>query len=387
MIAVLPTSIPRSAFESEHDLLRDAIRRFCEREIVPYHTDWEAAGSVPRELWKKAGAAGFLCMTMPEEYGGGGADFRSSAVLIEELARIGASGPGFSLVSDIVAPYVLHYGSEEQKRTWLPKFASGEAIAAIAMTEPGTGSDLAAITTRAERDGDEWVLTGAKTFVTNGAMADVVIVVASSEPGAGARGVSLFLVERSRPGFISGTHLKKLGMHAQDTAEFSLDRCRIPASALLGDVNRGFRMLMGELAQERLSISVGAVASAEASLAATVEYTRERQAFGKRVLDFQNTRFTLATLRAQIVMARVFVDRCIELLCAGELDAATAAMAKLETTELQFRTLDACLQLHGGYGYMQEYPIARAWADARVQRIYGGSNEIMREIIGRTLDV
>jgi acyl-CoA dehydrogenase len=379
--------IPRDAFDSEHDLLRDAVRRFCEREIVPFHAEWETAGCVPRELWKKAGAAGFLCMTMPEEYGGGGADFRSSAILIEELARIGASGPGFSLVSDIVAPYVLHYGSFEQKRTWLPKFASGEAIAAIAMTEPGTGSDLAAITTRADRDGDDWVLTGAKTFITNGEMADVVIVVATTEPGAGSRAVSLFLVERSRPGFIAGTHFKKLGLHAQDTAEFTLDRCRVPGSALLGELNRGFRMLMGELAQERLSIAVGAVASAEAGLAETIQYTSDRQAFGKRVLDFQNTRFTLATLKAQIVMARVFVDRCIELLCAGQLDAATAAMAKLETTELQFRALDACLQLHGGYGYMQEYPIARAWADARVQRIYGGSNEIMREIIGRTLDV
>jgi acyl-CoA dehydrogenase len=386
VIADRPAGIARKVFDSEHELLRDAVRRFCEREIEPYHAQWEAAGAVPRELWKKAGAAGFLCMTMPEEYGGGGADFRSSAVLIEELARIGASGPGFSLVSDIVAPYVLHYGSEAQKRAWLPKFASGEAIAAIAMTEPGTGSDLASIATRAERDGDGWVLNGAKTFITNGTMADVVIVAASTDPGAGARGVSLFLVERARPGFISGTHFKKLGMHAQDTAEFTLDDCRVPASALLGELNRGFRMLMGELAQERLSIAVGAVASAEAGLAATIAYTRDRQAFGKRVLDFQNTRFTLATLKAQIVMARVFVDRCIELLCDGQLDAATAAMAKLETTELQFRALDACLQLHGGYGYMQEYPIARAWADARVQRIYGGSNEIMREIIGRTLE-
>jgi acyl-CoA dehydrogenase len=384
--AVPLKTIPRAIFDPEHDLLRDALRRFCEREIVPHHARWEDAGCVPRDLWKKAGDAGFLCMTMPPEYGGGGADFRSSAVLIEELARIGASGPGFSLVSDIVAPYILHYGSEDQKRTWLPKFASGESIAAIAMTEPGTGSDLAAVTTRAERDGDDWILTGAKTFVTNGAMADVVIVVASTQPGTASRGVSLFLVERSAPGFIGGATLKKLGMHAQDTAEFTLDRCRVPASALLGELNRGFKMLMGELAQERVSIAVGAVASAEAALAATIAYTREREAFGKRVLDFQNTRFTLASLKAQIVIARVFVDRCIELLCAGQLDAATAAMAKLETTELQFRTLDACLQLHGGYGYMQEYPIARAWADARVQRIYGGSNEIMREIIGRTLD-
>jgi acyl-CoA dehydrogenase len=385
MIATRPAGIPRTIFDSEHAMLRDAVRTFCTREIAPFHEAWEAAGSVPRELWRRAGELGFLCMTMPEEYGGGGADFRSSVVLTEELARIGATGPGFSLQSDIVAPYLLHYGTEAQKRRWLPRLASGETISAIAMTEPGAGSDLAGVATRAERDGDDYVISGAKTFITNGVMADLIVVVAKTDPSAGSRGVTLFLVERDMPGFSSGKALRKVGLHAQDTAEFSLENVRVPASAALGPVDSGFKLLMSELAQERLSIAVGAVASAEAGLEWTLDYVRTREAFGKRILDFQNTRFTLATIKAQVTMARVFVDRCIELHCAGQLDAATAAMAKLETTELQFRALDACLQLHGGYGYMSEYPIARAWADSRVQRIYGGSNEIMREIIGRTL--
>jgi acyl-CoA dehydrogenase len=385
MIATRPAGIPRTIFDSEHAMLRDAVRSFCTREIAPYHEAWEAAGSVPRQLWRRAGELGFLCMTMPEEYGGGGADFRSSVVLTEELARIGATGPGFSLQSDIVAPYLLHYGTDAQKSKWLPRLASGETISAIAMTEPGAGSDLAGVATRAELDGDDYVISGAKTFITNGVMADLIVVVAKTDPTAGSRGVTLFLVERDMPGFSGGKALRKVGLHAQDTAEFSLENVRVPASAALGPINSGFKLLMSELAQERLSIAVGAVASAEAGLEWTLDYVRSREAFGKRILDFQNTRFTLATIKAQVTMARVFVDRCIELHCAGQLDAATAAMAKLETTELQFRALDACVQLHGGYGYMAEYPIARAWADSRVQRIYGGSNEIMREIIGRTL--
>ena len=386
MIVARPAEIPRTIFSDEHVLLRETARRFCEREIAPYHAAWEAAGQVSREVWRKSGDAGLLCMSLPEEYGGADADFRSSVVFIEELAKINASGPGFSLQTDIVAPYILHYGSDEQKRRWLPRLASGEVISAIAMTEPGTGSDLQAITTRAEPDGDGYRITGAKTFITNGVLADLIVVVAKTDPSAGSRGISLFLVERNMPGFRGAPALKKLGLHAQDTAEFTLDDVRVPAGALLGSAGMGFKMLMSELPQERMSIAVSAVASAEAGLQATIAYTRDREAFGKRILDFQNTRFTLATLKAQIAMARTFVDRCIELLCEGRLDAATAAMAKLETTELQFRALDACLQLHGGYGYMQEYPIAKAWADARVQRIYGGSNEIMREIVGRTLE-
>jgi alkylation response protein AidB-like acyl-CoA dehydrogenase len=385
MIATRPTEIPRTIFTAEHDQLRDSVRRFIDREVAPYHAAWEAAGQVSREVWEKAGDAGLLCMALPEEYGGADADFRSSVVLIEELSKVNASGPGFSLQSDIVAPYILHYGSDEQKKTWLPRLASGRTISAIAMTEPGTGSDLKSISTRAEPEGDGFAITGAKTFITNGVLADLIIVVAKTDPDAGARGVSLFLVERNAPGFHGAPALKKLGLHAQDTAEFTMDRVHVPATAMLGERGMGFKMLMSELPQERMSIAVGAVASAQAGLDATIAYTREREAFGKPVLDFQNTRFTLATLKAQIAMARTFVDRCIELLCEGRLDAATAAMAKLETTELQFRALDQCLQLHGGYGYMTEYPIAKAWADARVQRIYGGSNEIMREIIGRTL--
>jgi acyl-CoA dehydrogenase len=387
MLATKPPApgIPREIFGEEHALLRDSVRRFCEREITPYHAQWEIDGCVSRDVWRKAGSAGLLCMALPEEYGGAGADFRSSAVLSEELARINATGPGFALQSDVVTPYIFDYGTEAQKRRWLPRLAAGETITAIAMTEPGTGSDLQAITTRAEPDGDGYTLTGAKTFVTNGVLADLIVVVAKTDPHAGARGISLFLVERSTPGFHSAPALKKLGLHAQDTAEFTLDHVRVPADALLGEAGSGFAMLMSELPQERMSIAVSAVASAQAGLDATIAYTREREAFGRRLLDFQNTRFTLASLKAQIAMAQAFVDRCIALLCERRLDAATAAMAKLETTELQFRTLDACLQLHGGYGYMREYPIAKAWADARVQRIYGGSNEIMREIIGRTL--
>ncbi len=385
MIATKPGGIPRTIFEPEHELLRESMRAFCEREIAPYHAAWEVEGAVPRALWRRAGELGFLCMSLPAEYGGADADFRASVVFMEELARINATGPGFVLQTDIVAPYLLHYGTQEQKRRWLPPLASGEIVSAIAMTEPGTGSDLAAVATRADRTADGYVLNGAKTFITNGVLADLVIVVAKTDPSAGSRGVTLFLVERGTPGFSHGKALHKIGMHAQDTAEFSLDDVRVAADAVLGPVGAGFKLLMSELAQERLSIAVTSVASAEAALDWTIAYTRERTAFGKAILDFQNTRFTLATFKAQIAMARVFVDRCIELHVRGELDAVTAAMAKVETSELQFRALDACLQLHGGYGYMREYPIARAWADARVQRIYGGSNEIMREIIGRTL--
>ena len=386
MIATRPAGIPRTIFSEEHALLRETARRFCEKEIAPYHAQWELDGRVSREVWRKAGDAGLLCMALPEAYGGADADFRSSAVFIEELAKINATGPAFSIQTDIVAPYILHYGSDEQKHTWLPRLASGETISAIAMTEPGAGSDLKSIMTRAEPDGDGYAITGAKTFITNGLLADLIVVVAKTDVGAGSRGVSLFLVERNTPGFHGAPGLKKLGLHAQDTSEFTMDRMHVPASAMLGAAGTGFKMLMSELPQERMSIAVTAVASATAALNATIAYTRDREAFGKRILDFQNTRFTLATFKAQIAMAQTFVDRCIELLCEGNLDASTAAMAKLETTELQFRVLDACVQLHGGYGYMSEYPIAKAWADARVQRIYGGSNEIMREIVGRTLE-
>jgi acyl-CoA dehydrogenase len=386
MIAPSPLGIPRTIFEPEHATLRDAMRRFCEREIAPFHDAWEAEGVVPRAIWRRAGELGFLCMSLPAEYGGADADFRASAVFSEELARIGATGPGFLLQTDIVAPYILHYGTAEQKRRWLPPLAAGEIVSAIAMSEPGAGSDLAGIATRAERVDGGYAITGAKTFITNGVLADLIIVVAKTDPGAGSRGITLFVVERGTPGFSGGRALRKIGLKAQDTAELVFDGVRVGDDAVLGTVGGGFKLLMSELAQERLSIAVTAVAASETALEQTIAYCAGREAFGERVLDFQNTRFTLATLKAQVAMARVFVDRCIELHCAGGLDATTAAMAKLETTELQFRVLDACVQLHGGYGYMLEYPIARAWADARVQRIYGGSNEIMREIIGRSLD-
>jgi long-chain-acyl-CoA dehydrogenase len=386
MIAPSPLGIPRTIFEPEHATLREAMRRFCEREIAPFHDAWEAEGVVPRAIWRRAGELGFLCMSLPVEYGGADADFRASAVFSEELARIGATGPGFLLQTDIVAPYILHYGTEEQKLRWLPPLAAGEIISAIAMSEPGAGSDLAGIATRAERVDGGYAITGAKTFITNGVLADLIIVVAKTDPGAGSRGITLFVVERGTPGFSGGRALRKVGLKAQDTAELVFDGVRVGDDAVLGTVGSGFKLLMSELAQERLSIAVTAVAASETALEQTIAYCAGREAFGERVLDFQNTRFTLATLKAQVAVARVFVDRCIELHCAGGLDATTAAMAKLETTELQFRVLDACVQLHGGYGYMLEYPIARAWADARVQRIYGGSKEIMREIIGRSLD-
>jgi acyl-CoA dehydrogenase len=385
MIASSPAGIPRTIFEPEHAILRDAMRRFCEREIAPFHDEWEAEGVVPRAIWRRAGELGFLCMTLPAEYGGADADFRASVVFTEELARIGATGPGFALQSDIVAPYILHYGTAAQKERWLPRLASGEVVGAIAMSEPGAGSDLAAVATRADRTDGGYAISGAKTFVTNGVLADLVVVVAKTDPSAGSRGVTLFLVERGTPGFAGGRPLRKVGLKAQDTAELAFDRVRVGDDAVLGDVGGGFKLLMSELAQERLSIAVTAVAVCETALAQTIAYCAQREAFGRRVLDFQNTRFTLAELEAKTAMARVFVDRCIELHCRGELDATTAAMAKLETTELQFSVLDACVQLHGGYGYMLDYPIARAWADGRVQRIYGGSNEIMREIIGRSL--
>jgi len=386
MIVSRASGIPRTIFEPEHATLREAARRFCEREIAPFHGAWEDEGVVPRAIWRRAGELGFLCMTLPVEYGGAGADFRASVVLTEELARIGASGPGFALQSDIVAPYILHYGSEEQKRRWLPRLAAGEIVGAIAMSEPGTGSDLAAVATRARRVDGGWAIDGSKTFITNGVLADLVIVVATTDPSAGNRGIALFLVERGMPGFGGGRPLKKVGLKAQDTAELAFDDVRVGENAVLGGIGAGFAMLMSELAQERLSIAVTAVAAAETALQQTIAYCAQREAFGKRILDFQNTRFTLAGLTAKVTIARVFVDRCIELHCQGELDATTAAMAKLETTELQFQVADECVQLHGGYGYMLEYPIARAWADGRVQRIYGGSNEIMREIIGRSLE-
>jgi alkylation response protein AidB-like acyl-CoA dehydrogenase len=377
--------LQRPLFTAEHDLFREQVRRFIEREVVPHHARWEAEGIVPRSVWRAAGEAGLLCPAIPEAYGGGGGSRLHSAVLIEEVARAGASGIGFGLHSDIVAPYILAYGSEEQKRRWLPPMARGEVIGAIAMTEPGAGSDLQAVRATALRDGEELVINGQKTFITNGQNADLVIVVAKTDPSAGAKGTSLVLVETDRAGFKRGRNLEKIGMKAQDTSELFFDGVRVPASNILGGEGKGFILLMQELAWERMQIAIGAAAGAEAALQWTLDYTKERKAFGQRVIDFQHNRFRLAEWKTQTQVMRVFVDRLMDELLRGQLDAATAAMAKYWTTDLHCRLLDDCLQMFGGFGYMWEYPIARAYADARVSRIYGGTNEIMKEIVSRTL--
>jgi acyl-CoA dehydrogenase len=375
----------RTLFKEEHAQFRDAARRFMETEVQPHRERWEEQGYVDREVWLKAGKAGFLCPSMPEQYGGAGADRLYSMVLIEEQARIGDSGLGFGLHSEIVAPYLLHYGSEELKQRYLPKMASGEMIGAIAMTEPSAGSDLQGIRCTAVKQGDHYVLNGSKTFITNGWHSDLVIVVAKTDPAKGAKGTSLFVVDTSMPGFAKGKRLKKIGLKAQDTAELFFDNVKVPAANLLGQENTGFVYLMQELPWERMQIAISAVAGAEAALAWTTDYTRSRKAFGTEILSYQNTRFTLAEAKTEIQIARVFVDRCMELLLEKKLDAVDAAMAKYWTTDLQCKVIDACLQLHGGYGFMWEYPIARAYADARVARIYGGTNEIMKELISRTL--
>ncbi|MGY1620041.1 acyl-CoA dehydrogenase family protein [Geodermatophilus sp. SYSU D00691] len=374
-------------YETEHDEFRDMVRAWAEKNVAPFHAEWEKAGIVPREVWLSGGQQGLLGMDVDERYGGGGVrDFRYNAVLDEEMTRIGASGVGFGLHNDVVAPYLRDLATDEQKQRWLPRFCSGELITAIAMTEPGTGSDLQGITTNARRDGDGWVLNGAKTFITNGINADLVIVVARTDADApAAKGTSLLVVERDMPGFSRGRNLEKVGLKAQDTAELFFDDVRVPAENLLGTENRGFYHLMENLPQERLSIAVGAVASAETVLAQTREYVTGRTAFGRPVGSFQNTRFVLAELHTETTIARTFVDECVRQLNTGDLTAVDAAMAKWWTTELQNKVADRCLQLHGGYGYMDEYPVSKAWRDARVQSIYGGTNEIMKEIVGRSL--
>jgi alkylation response protein AidB-like acyl-CoA dehydrogenase len=376
----------RDIFDADHDAFRDLARTFTAKEIVPFHDQWEEDGQVDREVWRAAGKAGLLGMDVPEEFGGGGStDFRYNAILTEELVAAGASGIGFPLQNDVVAPYLLRLANDEQKKRWLPGFCSGDIVTAIAMTEPGTGSDLQGIATNARLEGDEWVLNGAKTFITNGILADLVVVVARTDPEAGARGFSLLVVERGMPGFERGRRLKKVGMKAQDTAELSFTDVRVPAANVLGEVGQGFIYLMQNLAQERLSIAVASVAGAEAALRHTLEYTKERTAFGRSVAKFQNTRFELAEMDTEITVARVFVDRCLAEHVAGELSVPDAAKAKWWTSDLLKRVVDRCVQLHGGYGYMLEYPIAKAFVDSRVQAIYGGTNEIMKEIIGRSL--
>ncbi len=371
-------------FEHSHLMFRDAFRKFVDNEIAPHHAAWEKEGIVPRELWLKAGQLGFLGMAAPEAYGGGGVnDYRYNAILIEELARAGASGVGFPLHTDIVLPYFLAYGTPEQKQCWLPKMCSGVAIAAIAMTEPGAGSDLAGIATTAVRDGDYYVLNGQKTFITNGVLSDLVIVVARTDPESPHGGLSLLVIERGMGGFSRGRKLDKIGQKAQDTAELFFDHVKAPVENLLGQEGQGFYYLIQQLPQERLSIAVAAVAGCEAALEMTIKYCAERTAFGRPIGKFQHSRFKLAEMKTEIQIARVFVDECIRQHNAGELTVEDAAMAKWWTTELQKRVVDQCLQLHGGYGYMTEYPIAKAYLDTRVQTIYGGTTEIMKEIIGR----
>ncbi|MBY6410981.1 acyl-CoA dehydrogenase family protein [Rhodococcus sp. BP-252] len=380
--------VERTLFDSEHDLFRESYRKFLEQHVAPNHATWEEQNIVDRDVWVEAGKQGFLGMAVPEEYGGGGVeDFRYNSIVTEETTRGGYSGIGFTLHNDVVAPYLIKLTNEEQKKRWLPGFCSGELISAIAMTEPGTGSDLQGIKTKAVRDGDEWVLNGSKTFITNGINADIVIVVACTDPDKGAQGFSLLVVERDMPGFERGRNLDKIGMKAQDTAELSFTDVRVPAANLLGEEGMGFIYLMQNLPQERLSIAVVAAAAMEAALDMTVQYCRDRKAFGKSIGKFQNTRFVLAELATETTATRIMVDKFIELLNAGTLTVQEAAMAKWWTTENQVKLIDRCLQLHGGYGYMKEYPIAKAYMDSRVQTIYGGTTEIMKEIIGRGLDL
>jgi acyl-CoA dehydrogenase len=372
--------------DSDLDAVRDLARAFCEKEIKPNTEKYIEQHHVDRDLWNKAGELGLLCMSIPEEYGGGGGTFAHEAVLIEEQARVGDTAWGNSVHSTIVAHYLNAYGTEEQKQAWLPKMASGEAVGAIAMTEPGTGSDLQNVKTKAVRDGDEYVINGSKTFITNGSQADLIIVVAKTGNGEGAAGISLILVEGDREGFRRGRVLDKIGQKGQDTSELFFEDVRVPTSNLLGTAEgQGFIQLMQQLPQERLIIAVGSVAAMENALAATLKYTKERHAFGKPVFAFQNTKFTLAEVATETKIARVFLDDCITKHIKGELDIQTVAMAKWWITERAMAVLDECLQLHGGYGYMTEYPISRMWVDNRVQKIYAGTNEIMKEIIARTL--
>ncbi|RMI28546.1 acyl-CoA dehydrogenase family protein [Nocardia stercoris] len=376
----------RTLFEPEHELFRESFRKFLDQHVAEHHAEWENEGLVPREVWLEAGKQGFLGTDVPEEFGGGGVeDFRYNAIVTEEATRGGFSGLGFTLHNDVVAPYLLKLANDEQKRRWLPGFVSGEIITAIAMTEPGTGSDLQGIKTRAVRDGDDWVLNGAKTFITNGINADLVIVVAQTDPEKGAMGFSLLVVERGMAGFERGRNLDKIGMKAQDTAELSFTDVRVPAANLLGEEGHGFLYLMQNLPQERLSIAVVAAAAMESVLEQTIQYVRDRKAFGKPIGAQQNTRFVLAELATKATAVRVFVDHCINLLNSGDLSVEDAAKAKWWSTEEQIDLIDRCLQLHGGYGFMREYPVARAYMDSRVQTIYGGTTEIMKEIIGRGL--
>ncbi len=370
------------------DLLSDAARKFFERECAPHYEKWEEDGLVDREVWRKAGAAGLLCAEMPEEYGGAGGSFAHDAIIAYERGRLGLDGFGFPLHSSIVAPYILHYGSEEQKKRWLPRMASGDLVGAIAMSEPGAGSDLQSVKTSAKRDGNHYVISGQKTFITNGQQANLIVVVTKTDPSKGAKGTTLFVVETEEvEGFDRGRNLDKIGLKSNDTSELFFNDVRVPADALLGpEEGQGFYQLMEQLPQERLLIAIQAIATIELALEETLDYVRQRKAFGTRVIDFQNTQMKLAECKTEATIGRVFVDHCIGELIEGRLTAETASMAKYWLSDLQCKIVDECLQLHGGYGYMNEYTIARLYRDSRVQRIYGGTNEIMKLLIARSLD-
>ena len=377
----------RTLFSEEHHAFRKAFRQFAEREIVPHQARWRDQGQVDRDVWRKAGAQGFLCPSLPEAYGGPGADFLCSVVLMEELARIYESGFAMGLHSDIIVPYIETFGSEEQKRRWLPGCASGELVTAIAMTEPGTGSDLAAIATTAVKDGDDYVLNGQKTFISNGQLCDLVVVAAKTDPDpANAhKGISLFVVEANRPGFGKGKRLHKMGMASQDTSELYFEDCRVPAGNRLGAEGAGFMMLMQKLQQERLCVAIGAIAGAEQVLADTIAYTKERTAFGKPISKFQNTQFKLVECAAQCEVGRAYVDKVVAEHVAGKYLVKECSIAKFWTTDMAQQVIDTCLQFFGGYGYMLEYPVTRAFMDARVQRIYAGTNEIMKVIVAKQM--
>lgn len=377
--------IERSLFREEHEMFRDSVRKFVEKEIVPYHAQWERDGIVPRELWLKAGEQGLLCCTVPEEYGGLGLDYLFDVVVFEELWRAGASGPGFLIHTDLVATYIASFGTEEQKRKFLPKMVTGEWIGSLGMTEPHAGSDLKAIKTRAVRDGNEFVINGQKVFISNGQMCDVLVLATKTDSEAGAKGVTLFLIEGDRAGFVRGKNLEKLGMHAQDTSELFFDNVRVPPENMLGTEGEGFKLMMTKLSQERLAQAVRSTTVAETVIAYTLDYTMQRMAFGKSIFDQQNTQFVLAKLEAEATSMRVFTDKCIELFMQGKLDAVDAAKLKMLSTELHCRVADECLQLFGGWGYMWEYPVSRAYADARITKIAGGSIEIMKMIIARDM--
>jgi alkylation response protein AidB-like acyl-CoA dehydrogenase len=380
--------VRREIFTDEHIAFRDMVRSFIDKEIAPFHEQWEKDGVVSRDVWLAAGRQGLLGIDIDEEYGGGGnTDYRYYVIFGEELARAGVHGPGFSVHNDINGAYFRQLGTEEQKRRWLPGYCSGEIITAIAMSEPAAGSDLQGIKTTAVRDGDDYILNGSKTFISNGILADLVIVVAKTDPEAGAKGVSLLVVERGMKGFERGRNLDKVGLHAQDTAELFFDNVRVPAANLLGEEGKGFTYLMQNLARERLTIGTGALAGAEAVFDLTLEYCKTREAFGRPIGKFQHNRFTLAEMKTELTVARPFTDRCVMAESEGTLSADEAAMLKWWNTELLVRVVDRCVQLHGGYGYMTEFPIAKAYQDARIQTIFGGTTEIMKEIIGRGLGV